>query len=277
MPTPFPGSSLPLLWLTLALGAVGCAVEPAPINDTGVTVTGDGSPGPGVFTLAFEDNFDRFDASQWQLMTHSWDGNLAQFSTSNTSFENGIASLKLTRAESDTVKPFRGVEMRSRATITYGKMETRARFAKGPGVVSAAVLIYTPWPADDWNELDIEYLSGPDKVQFNAMVYTGPPTVKPVTTAVSPTQYPMQVALDFDATADFHVYAVEWTPTNVRFLVDGIAKHEWHYLISSMKLPQNILLTIWASSAVGWAGAIGEDSAPTQADFDWIRVYDWKP
>ena len=72
--------------------------------------------------------------------------------------------------------------MRSRDTLTYGKVEARVKLAKGSAVVSSLVLIYTPWPADDWNELDVECLGRyADRVQYNTMVYTGPPTTPPVT------------------------------------------------------------------------------------------------
>jgi beta-glucanase (GH16 family) len=236
------------------------------------------APGGGEFRLLWQDDFDKLDSSRWQLMTHSWDGNLAQFSTRNTKFENGLATLLLTRDSSDPNKPFRGVEMRSIETITYGKVEARARFAKGSGVVSALVLIYTPWPADDWNELDIEYLgrySG--KVQFNAQVYTGPPVAKPARRAVKPEEDPEMVSLGIAPSADFHVYGIEWTPTVARFLVDGEVKRTWSSQIARMKLPQNILLTIWASGAEAWAGPIKPSSVPTTADFDWLRVYKWVP
>jgi endo-1,3-1,4-beta-glycanase ExoK len=261
----------------LATAALGCASAPPSDTDGGPRPAGDTPPGPGRFTLAWEDNFDAFDSTRWSLMTHSWNGNLAQFSVGNTRFEDGIASILLTRAENDTTKPFRGVEMRSKSTLTYGKVETRARYAKGSGVISAVVLIYTPWPADDWNELDMEYLPGRKLMQFNTMVYDGPPVTKPVTTSVTPTQTPKLVDLGFDPTEEFHVYTMEWTPSAVRFLVDGKLEHEWDASISLMRLPQNLLLTIWASSAPGWAGAIGDDTAPTQADFDWVRVYTWAP
>ena len=117
----------------------------------------DSALGTGTFQLAWQDDFDTFDSTRWALQTFSWDGNLAQFSTANAAFTNGIATLSLTPEPTDTTKPFRGVEMRSLDTITYGKVESRIRFAKGSGVVSSLVLIYTPWPADDWNELDIEF------------------------------------------------------------------------------------------------------------------------
>ena len=254
---------------------VGCGGTGA----TGTTDAGaDTMTGAGTFQLAWEDNFDSFDSGHWALQTHTWDGNLAQFSTANTTFANGIASLLLTPEPTDTAKPFRGVEMRSRDTLTYGRVESRIRFAKGSGVVSSLVLIYTPWPADDWNELDIEDLGRyGDRVQTNVMVYTGPPTTPPVTTSVTPTPDAQVSTLGFDPTADFHDYAIEWTPAAVRFSVDGEVKRTWSAQIDRLKLPQNILLTIWASASADWAGPIQPDSAPTSAEYDWIRVYNWLP
>ena len=74
-------SSLPL---TLLLSrAVEAPTTAAP--DGGGTTT-------GTFQLAWEDNFDAFDATRWAFQTHSWDTNLAQSSTTNTTFANGIAS-----------------------------------------------------------------------------------------------------------------------------------------------------------------------------------------
>lgn len=269
-------SRLPIVSSMLAVDLLlaGCG---GPGGVTPADAGSDAAP-TGTFQLAWEDNFDSFDSTRWQLMTHSWDSNLAQFSTTNTSFANGIASLALTAEPTDTVKPFRGVEMRSRATLTYGKVESRIRFAKGSGVVSSLVLIYTPWPADDWNELDIEFLGRyTDRAQLNVMVYTGPPTTPPVAQSVAPTQFPQLTPLDFDPSADFHTYAIEWTPAAARFTIDGVVKRTWSDMIDRLKLPQNILLTIWASSAAAWAGPIGSDTAPTTADYDWIKVYDWVP
>jgi beta-glucanase (GH16 family) len=230
------------------------------------------------FELAWEDNFDAFDSSRWQLMTHSWDSNLAQFSNQNVEFNDGTLSLLLTPEPSDAVKPFRGVEMRSVDTLTYGKVEARLKLARGSAVVSSLVLIYTPWPADDWNELDIEYLGRySDRVQFNAMVYTGAPTQPPVAQSVTPTQYPSLATVDFDPAEDFHVYSIEWVPSGARFSVDGQVMHEWSEQSDLLKLPMNILLTIWASSAADWAGPLVAETAPTSAEYDWLRVYRWVP
>lgn len=237
------------------------------------------APAEGPFSLLFRDDFDTLDTSRWQLMTHSWGGNLALFSTQSPSVENGQLSLRLLDAPAGTmdggeVKPFLGAEVRSRATLTYGRVRARAKFARAPAVVSALVTIYTPWPADDWNELDIECLGqDPSKAQFNAQVYTGPPTQAPVTTSVSPTQDPHLEALGFDASEDFHEYAMEWTPAGATFWVDGELRYTWTERIELMTRPQNVLLTIWASGSPGWAGAVTEETSGATAVYDWVELW----
>jgi beta-glucanase (GH16 family) len=189
---------------------------------------------------------------------------------------SGILSINLTKEGSDAAKPYRGVEMRSIKTMTYGKLSARVRFAKGPGVVTGLVTIYTPWPAGDWNEIDIEHLGNSSNTsQLNAMVYTGTPVAN-CTASVTPTQDPQVVALGFNAETDFHQYDIEWTPTSVKFFIDGNLLRTWSANISRLKLQMNILLTIWASNSASWAGALNTSSAPTSAEVDWIKVYNWK-
>jgi beta-glucanase (GH16 family) len=236
------------------------------------------------FKLLFRDDFDVFDTTRWQLMTHSWASNLALFSTQAATVADGMLTIALTPApagtvdDSNTPKPFLGAEVRSLDTLTYGRVRTRAKLAAGSAVVSSLVTIYTPWPADNWNELDIEHLGAkPTDVQLNAMVYTGPPTTPPVTTSVTPTPEPLTKALGFDASADFHVYTIEWTPTSARFSVDDTLLREWTTHIDLMTLPQNVLMTIWASNSVSWAGAVTEDTGKATAVYDWIELYQLTP
>lgn len=248
-----------------------------PGSDTGgtTTTTGDtgagGTSSGGEFELSWTDEFDTVDTSRWQLMTHTWDGNLAQFATSTVEANDGILSLHLVDAPTGSEKPYLGVEYRSVDTLTYGKVEARARFAKGSAVVSSLVTIYTPWPPDDWNELDIECLGKTTgQVQFNHMI-----NIPPADPETGHLQYPELVDLGFDPTADFHDYAVEWVPGEARFVVDGRMLHVATEEMSRMVRPQNILLTIWASDAVDWAGAVDGTTSPTSAEYDWIRVYEY--
>ena len=223
------------------------------------------------FELAWEDPFDTIDTSRWSLMTHSWDGNLAQFSTTNAEVVDGLLKLNLTPAPEGTAKPYFGVEYRSKETLQYGKVEARVRFAKGSAVVSSLVLIYTPWPPDDWNELDIEFLGkNTDRIQFNHMI-----NIPPADPVSGHKQYPELVPLTFDPGAEFHDYSIEWVPGRARFSVDGQVLHETTEQMDRLVLPQNILLTIWASDSSGWAGPIDETTSPTSAEYDWIKVYSY--
>lgn len=264
--------------LHLACGG-GSTSTATPGNDGGDGGDGATPPPDAAFELLFRDDFDDLDTSRWQLMTHSWDTNLALFSPDTVSVADGQMTLRLLPAPEGTTdngatKPFLGAEVRSTDTLTYGRVRARAKLAKGSAVISSLVTIYTPWPADDWNELDIECMGkDPQNVQFNAMVYTGPPTSPPVTTPVNPTQDPLLVDLGFDPSEDFHEYTIEWTQQGAFFFVDGELLRTWTKHIDLMTLPQNVLLTIWASSAVGWAGPVTEDTANASAVYDWVELY----
>lgn len=248
------------------------------------SVAGAAAQANAQFSLLYRDDFDRFDAARWQVMTHSWDTNLALFSPQSVSVKEGQLQLALLPAPPGTVdgtgaaKSFFGAEVRSIDTLRYGRVRARIKFAKGSAVVSSLVTIYTPWPADNWNELDIEHLGmQPTKTQFNTMVYTGAPVTPPATASVSPTQDPHLQDLAFAASEDFHVYAIEWTPESAKFSVDDAVVYTWSKRIALMTLPQNVLLTIWASSSAAWAGPVTEETGQAIATYDWIELYEYGP
>jgi beta-glucanase (GH16 family) len=268
------------LFFASACGPIGLQQGAQSTPDGSTSGTGDAGSTPGVFTLLFRDDFDRLDLTRWQVMTHSFDGNLALFSAQSPTISDGQLVLRLLPAPAGTVDPsnvpksFLGAEVRSLQTLTYGRVRARIKFARGSAVVSSLVTLYTPWPADDWNELDIETLGrDPSSTQFNTQIYTGPPMQKPVTQAVSPTQNPRLETLGFDAGSDFHVYTIEWTPVSARFLVDEQQQYVWTQNIALMKLPQNVLLTIWASSSAAWAGPVVDDTSNAAITYDWVEVY----
>lgn len=243
--------------------------------------TSEPSAGDEPFQLLFRDDFDSLDSTRWQLMTHSWGGNLAVFSDETASIEDGQLLLRLlpapegTRADGED-KLFLGAEVRSTATLTYGRVRARIRFARASAVVSSLVTIYTPWPADNWNELDIESLGkDPNEVQFNTMIYDGPPVEPPVTTSVAPTQDPHLEQLGFDSSLDYHEYTIEWTPEQATFWVDGEQRYAWSKDIARMTLPQNVLLTIWASDSSSWAGPVTEETAGATVAYDWVELWQY--
>lgn len=232
------------------------------------------------FTLLFRDDFDTLDPARWQLMTHSWGSNLALFSPDTVSVADGELTITLLAAPEGTVddtgaaKPYLGAEVRSVDAISAGRVAARVKFAKGSAVVSSLVTIYTPWPADNWNELDFECLGkDPTSIQSNIMTYDGP--LPAPSTPVAPTMHPLDHPLGFDASADFHEYALEWTPEGAFFLIDGEVVRASNDVTAKLTLPQNVLLTIWASSSPGWVGPVGEDTVGASAVYDWVEVYEY--
>jgi endo-1,3-1,4-beta-glycanase ExoK len=264
-----------LLLAALVGSLVGCGASTSP-GTGGVGTGGTGADGAvEPFVLAWQDDFDTLDTSSWQLQTFTFGGNEAQFTPQNAAVANGVLTISLTANPNSTTEPYWGVEMRSAKTLRYGKVSARMRFASGSGVVSGLVLFYTPYPNCNWNEIDIEHLGkSSDTSQLNCQVYVGTPNPS-CTTSVAPTQDPQIVDLGTNAETDFHQYDIEWTPAGVSTFVDGRLLRTWTAHADLLDLPETVLFTIWASSAASWAGPLTPTSAPTSADVDWIKVYDW--
>jgi endo-1,3-1,4-beta-glycanase ExoK len=234
-----------------------------------------GTGGAEPFVLSWQDDFNTLDTTAWQLQNFTYDGNQAQFAPENATVANGVLTIALSNAAAGAAKPYVGVEMRSAKTLTYGKVSARMRFATGSGVVSGLVLFYTPYPNCDWNEIDVEHLGDSSNTsQLNAMVFLGS-QVPNCTASVTPTQDPLVTNLGFNAETDYHLYDIEWTPAGVKYIADGVVLRDWTSNIALLKRPLTVLLTIWASDTASWAGALTATSAPTSADIDWIKVYDW--
>jgi hypothetical protein len=68
---------------------------------------------------------------------------------------------------------------------------------------------------------------------------------------------------------------MEWTPAGAFFYVDDVLMHSWNQHIDLMNLPQNVLLTIWASNSASWAGAVGENTVGAVASYDWVELWSY--
>jgi len=77
-----------------------------------------------------------------------------------------------------------------------------------------------------------------------------------------------------DFAADFHIWGCEFTPTKVKFFLDGKLAHE----TDATKFPHG-LQSVWLTSvAVLWGKPtppkqMDDVGLPAFADFDWVRVY----
>jgi beta-glucanase (GH16 family) len=160
------------------------------------------------------------------------------------------------------------------AAWTYGKFEVRAKLPKGRGTWPAIWMLGKNIDTVDWpncGEIDIMENVGydPDRIHFN--IHTE------AYNHVKGTNKGANIEVK-DPWAAFHVYSVEWTPTQLEFFCDGkstfVFKKEsddpavWPYA-----KPEFLILNL----AIGgsWGGNKGVDDAifPARYEIDYVRIY----
>lgn len=167
---------------------------------------------------------------------------------------------------------------RGLAAWTYGKIEVRAKLPSGRGTWPAIWMLGTNikdvgWPA--CGEIDIMEHVGHEPDAVHANVHTrGYNHTKGNGRG-------KRLALP-NAEADFHTYAVEWTPEKLEFFVDGKAfftcandgtgVDSWPF-----DAPQYLILNLAIGGA--WGGQQGVDPSifPQQFLIDYVRVYQQTP
>ncbi len=164
-----------------------------------------------------------------------------------------------------------------KAEWKYGKIEARAKLPKGAGAWSAIWMLGANFKEVGWakcGEIDIMENVGFEPLRIYGTVHTA---------AYNHTQgteqgKQLEVA---DPAAAFHVYAIEWTPEKIDFLVDGKVYYTFvneHKTAAEWAFDQNFHLKI--NSAVGgdWGGRKGIDdrSFPQKMYIDYVRVYQLK-
>ncbi len=219
-------------------------------------------PTPDGWRLVFAYTFDHIDTTVWSLGTHTFDGNAAQFRPSNASIRRGHLVLTL---KSDHVedRQFSGAELELRQPYKYGRYEVRMKAAKGNAVISSWFGYFHP----PWQEIDVEFL-GDHRNAVQANVYNS--------SDATPTLFagfPILRPLPFDATADFHTYAFEWEPNEIRWYADTILVAR---TANRSQVPTRAIqpmLNLWLSTDTAWAGPIDPSMLPAHSAYQWVRIY----
>ncbi len=211
----------------------------------------DGGDSSALRTTALSDPFNAFDASVWQKS--NWANGSpfnCGFLPDHVAFSGGAMSLKLDNVPSSG-KAYSCGEYRTNDTFSYGRFEVRMRAARASGIVSS-FFVYTGSP---WDEIDVEIL-GKDTTQVQFNYFTG-----------GVGGHEQLVDLGFDAAADYHTYAFDWSPGAIRWYVDGVLEHT----VTGGGLPTHpaqIMMNLWNGTGVdGWLGRFSY-AGPLQASYD---------
>jgi beta-glucanase (GH16 family) len=147
-------------------------------------------------------------------------------------------------------------EVETRQAYLYGRFEVRMRAPRGRRAV-AVFMAYRPSPFD---AIAVQIAGSSTRTARTDLLAS--PTEVPTEVAPFPTEHP----LGFDAAQDYHIYAFEWEPTEVRWYVDGVLLDRSNNPGTIPTLPLRVSLRI---------GAKGRQEV--DATYDWVRVYTRTP
>lgn len=160
-------------------------------------------------------------------------------------------------------------------TITYGRVEARIRIPYGQGIWPAFWMLGDDIQAKGWpncGEIDIMENIGKEPDTIHGTVHG------PGYSGAKAIGKPFALASGRFAD-DYHIYAVEWSPARIEFLMDGQSYH----VVNPAMLPNNAkwvydhAFFIILNVAVGgeWPGNPDETSVfPQKMLVDYVRVYD---
>ena len=228
-------------------------------------------------TLVWSDEFDvdgAPDPTFWSYDlgtgTNGWGNNESQYYTDrpeNIIVENGV--LKITARKED----FNGsaytssrIQTYEKFDFTYGRVEARAKLPTGGGTWPAIWTLGADFETNIWpaaGEIDImEHVGNQQDRIFGTthdpMAFGG--NARSVETTVT------------GVSEDFHVYAMEWTPTEIRFYVDN---NEYGSLPNDPSRPFNKDFFFIMNVAMGgnFGGEIDASFTESSMEVDYIRLY----
>jgi len=169
-------------------------------------------------------------------------------------------------------KAYSGAELYSNEEWMYGKYEARMMMGATSGTVSSMFLYANGSEIKDgrpWVEVDIEIL-GKDPNSFQSNIITGTAS-KQITSEKHHTVSPA-------ATAAFHTYGLEWTPTYVRWTLDGVEVRKTEGgQVSNLTKAQGLRFNLWASESEGWVGPWDDNKLPVFQFINWVKKYNYTP
>jgi endo-1,3-1,4-beta-glycanase ExoK len=209
---------------------------------------------------AFKYDFDHHDGRLWYISDGWANGDWQACEWRATALSiNSDKKLQITLSDKGgKQRPIGCGEIRTKQVYGYGLYETRMRAAEGAGLNSAFFTYIGPANHQPWDEIDFEFLGkNPHAVETN--FYTNGKSMGGTV-----------VNLDYDATKEFHNYAIKWEPTKITWYVDGKLVHESPAGVAIPSHPSSLFFSLWAGGAQenNWMGEF-KYTTPKTAEIEW--------
>lgn len=217
------------------------------------------------------------DPGYWEPLADTFPCNLAMFAPENVVFREGGGLSLWLRSEARGDRAFTAASVATRKDSgvqhLYGRFEADLKPPKRDGTLTALFL----YRFDPWQEIDLEFL-GRDTTKVMANVYYN------AGEEGDPFNYghrgtPVLVDLGFDAAADFHRYAIEWDPNEIRWFVDDRLIHARSsgHPTPVPHLPMRLFVNLWPNCSEELVGSVAPSTLPAAAEVRSVRVSPWHP
>jgi beta-glucanase (GH16 family) len=257
------------------------ADRPAPAVDSKRAVDARAFDSKPAYTLVWSDEFDGdtnagIDTTKWTAVT--WapghvNNERQQYTASlNNVFLDGNGHLRLrARYSPMSLNAYTSARIETDGKASFGpghRIEVRAKLPEGQGSFPGIIMLgpTSNWPQN--GELALMEQYGQDKSSFYASANAGDGAGLGSTGDV---QYDFSDATT--ASADFHVYSIDWHTDHVDFAVDGDPIVTSTFTTSSpfSSVPEYIVLDVALGGDMG--GTIDNSAFPMEMVVDYVRVY----
>lgn len=227
--------------------------------------------------VSTNDRLEALDTRRWLLRDDTFAGNLALFRPSNVEFRSGVGAVLSVRKESLGVRNYSAASISSRDRYLFGRFEAVIQAANVPGVVTGFFL-HRDSPRQ---EIDIEIAGNrPDRLLVNVFYNPGGEGAR---FDYGYRGTPSYIELGFDASKSAHRFAIEWDPSEIRWLVDKELVHRrvnWDPT-PIPHLPMTVHVNTWPSRSKELAGRLNNRLFPAttivrsiEMDADLVACYE---
>lgn len=217
------------------------------------------SPAIAATFVKVSDRLEFLDMRHWFSREDTFTDNLALFRPSNIEFPPGLGAALSIRVESLGVREYSAASLTSHDQYLFGKFEAVIKASNVPGVVSGFFL-HRDSPRQ---EIDIEIAGNrTDRLLANVFYNPGVEGAKFDYGYRGSASY---IDLGFDASKAYHRFAIEWSPCEIRWLVDNRIVHRrvnWNPT-PIPHLPMALHVNVWPSRSRELAGRLANRRLPT--------------
>ncbi len=220
---------------------------------------------PGGWRLVWHDEFNggQLDTSKWTAGDLALNtGTVEYYTPEDIYVHDGVLTIRSQKRPMGGRQYTSGlVSTYGKFAITYGRFEICTRLSKGQGILSAQTLMPIN-KSGSWSpQIDIAELLGHEPNKIHMLHQYG---------TVDKHKHYGGVYVGPDFSNDFHIFAVEWEPDEIRWYVDGAMRFSTKDNIPHM--PMNIILITEVGGE--WAGSPTKKTVfPQYHDIDYVRVY----